>query len=94
MANIDACEHEWPGSGCPECRRERGDPEIVPTRTLIRGRVAKALSLPDRIGAALDRTTTGPKAGDLPLTEIFSPDLWAMIRAQAVKNIMEEMEGL
>jgi hypothetical protein len=25
MANVEFCDHDWPGSGCPDCRREYGD---------------------------------------------------------------------
>jgi hypothetical protein len=23
MANVEFCEHDWPGSGCKECRAQR-----------------------------------------------------------------------
>jgi len=23
MANVEFCAHDWPGSGCPECRKAR-----------------------------------------------------------------------
>lgn len=28
MANVDMCEHEWPGSGCPDCAKA-GKPSIL-----------------------------------------------------------------
>lgn len=29
MASADMCEHDWPGSGCKECRKERREARLA-----------------------------------------------------------------
>lgn len=29
MANVEFCEHDWPGSGCDKCRAEREKSKLV-----------------------------------------------------------------
>lgn len=29
MANVEFCEHDWPGSGCAKCRAEREEAKLA-----------------------------------------------------------------
>jgi hypothetical protein len=50
MANIDMCEHDWPGSGCKQCFPAKPDPIE---------RIARAMALADGLDPD-ERVSGGP----------------------------------
>jgi hypothetical protein len=49
------------------------------------------MTMKEQIGLALDKVTTGPDAGDFVVREIFSPELWAMIRERLIVAVLAAM---
>ena len=45
----------------------------------------------ERVARAMDVVTTGPEAGDLVISEIFSEDLWRVMSARLARAAIEAM---
>lgn len=49
------------------------------------------MTMIERVARAMDAATTGPEAGELVISEMFSPDLWRMMSANLARAAIEAM---
>ncbi len=49
------------------------------------------MTMLERVARAMDTVTTGPAAGDLVISEIFSAELWRMMSGRLARAAIEAM---